>query len=209
MLNVILEFVSLIPTLTFDDVTFKDVTQGRRGYDNSEWTVASPTKKGTLVVTSGNGYLKTADLTLTSAGDTDWVGSVKVLVQNVRDLDTGAYAEGFRKLVNSDADVGDKIAVMDTPGSLFEIGAQNSTDRQAGYDSAQAYTAGDRLYAAVNTATGAQNGGIWNIASQATSGGTVYCMPVGEARNTLAAGSTSNLKVRFNPGFIHGSLYTS
>lgn len=207
MLNVLLEFAKVIPTLTFDNVSFKDATPGHREYDSGNWVCSSPVKKGTLVITSAAGYLKVADTVLTSAGDTDWTGPVKILVQNVRDIDTGAYAEGFRKLVKSDANIGDKVAVIDTPGALIEIGQQNSTDKQAGWTGPD-ISAGDRLYAAVTTTDGKQNGGIWNLASQATSVGTVYCAPVGEAR-TAASSSTDVLKFRYNPGFVHGSLYTS
>lgn len=207
MLTALLDVVQAMSTLTFNTPKFKDRTPGRREYDNATFSVSSPTKKGTVVIVdSGNANkVKVADVAITCSGDADWVGLPKLLAQNVRDIDTG-YVEGYRKGINSDINLSDQVALIHLPGSILEIGQQNSTDKQAGWVGSA--TRGDRLYASCNTVTGAADGGIWNTSTFTNSASEAcFSIPIGEARNSVSA-STDVLKFEFMPQIVHGSLYS-
>lgn len=204
MFEIILRATQAMYTLTYNSPTFYPLVRGPRRFEGQTYSVQSPTKKGTVMVpdTSNAGKAKVADVTITCAGDADWVRPL-ILIQNIRDYDTGAV-EGWRDQVNSDANLNDVIAAAFQPGMEFKIGQQNSTDKQAGW--VGSITRGDRLYGSCNTISGAADGGIWNLATFTNSANaTCYALPVGWAKNSVSA-STDVLEAVYDPGFQHASL---
>jgi len=189
--------------MTFGTPSFQDITPfGQTLYETRWKAPLSETKKGTVMVidTSTTGYLKVIDSTIGAATAARLDRGVPgILMQDVKDLDAGAIV-GYRKRVSSERNYGDVVAIAQRPGMKFKIGAQDSTDEQAGYT--EDVTLGDRLYTSVDS-SGVLNGGISKTGKTTVSTVDYFGIVLGQADVSATYASGDVLEWIFAPQIIH------